>query len=654
LCGRIFCYDCSKYRQRIPKDLLSKDSQAPTWNDFFTTTNYEEKRVCAHCNDMIFRINKVKKIIGAFSAVELDALELQKAKDKCESWKFAANFCLSKLSDIQNKLIFQKYTEFEKKLLWLNSKYFHGHSKYTLALLKVCKNDEDVKKVINIIENKDGKKMTNHMDIRCKRSCSEVIHSMDAFNLLIVCFNRKDNCELLKKVAFKHLICSDKEFQCYISSLVYHIKFDDTGLLTSELIKRCTRSFELLNSLFLELQNYINEEDHSSKYREAYDKIVKFYSGKQHQNTFVKLLEGQTFIDIIKKIGRAICDNGKTYDEVRDDFKLNKELVYPLDIKKKIKDININGIKFKNSATNPIIIPCETTTGTCTKLMYKKENLRKDQVIMNLIKLINIIVKREEGIDLNLVTYNILPISRDSGIIEIVDKADTIYYIREKMQSTILNYMLEKNHRMKIGDFKDTYIKSAAAYSVITYLFGIGDRHLDNIMITRDARMFHIDFGFILGKDPVFSDPGIRITPDMIEAIGGLSSVYYEEFTNLSTKIYNALRRNIDVFMNMLLILPKLTTIDIDENEIINQVMKRFLPGENDVNATFHLVKKLESHNYTDRIKDWCHYHTKEKTVSSSLTRLGVAISSLSGLWNYEVNNAYSYIDLDKDCVEEE
>lgn len=47
---------------------------------------------------------------------------------------------------------------------------------------------------------------------------------------------------------------------------------------------------------------------------------------------------------------------------------------------------------------------------------------------------------------------------------------------------------------------KDNYLKSSAAYLVATYILGIGDRHSGNVMVQKNGKFLHIDFGHILGN----------------------------------------------------------------------------------------------------------------------------------------------------------
>ena len=67
----------------------------------------------------------------------------------------------------------------------------------------------------------------------------------------------------------------------------------------------------------------------------------------------------------------------------------------------------------------------------------------------------------------------------------------------------------------------NNYIMSSAGYCVLTYFLGIGDRHLENLLINKEGKMFHIDFGFILGEDPKPYPPPFKLCKEMVEGMGG-------------------------------------------------------------------------------------------------------------------------------------
>ena len=191
------------------------------------------------------------------------------------------------------------------------------------------------------------------------------------------------------------------------------------------------------------------------------------------------------------------------------------------------------------------------------------------------------------------------------------------------LKSSIQNFIIEHNKNKTIQEIRGRFIKSTAAYSIIGYILGIGDRHLDNIMISKTGALFHIDYGYILGKDPKYSSQNIRITPDILDAMGGENSEDYKEFQLLCTRIYNCLRIHVGLFMNMLLILTELDC-DITRDDIEKEIIKRFEPGQNTVEAKLHIANRINNsrETYEYKIIDFMHKSIKDNSIVSGVNNV--------------------------------
>ena len=81
-----------------------------------------------------------------------------------------------------------------------------------------------------------------------------------------------------------------------------------------------------------------------------------------------------------------------------------------------------------------------------------------------------------------------------SGIVQFVEDSKAISDILAENQSSILNYLRSNNPDAAApngvrADAVDAFTKSCAGYCVITYLLGVGDRHLDNIMVRKNGQL---------------------------------------------------------------------------------------------------------------------------------------------------------------------
>ncbi|RLN94396.1 hypothetical protein BBJ28_00013147 [Nothophytophthora sp. Chile5] len=250
--------------------------------------------------------------------------------------------------------------------------------------------------------------------------------------------------------------------------------------------------------------------------------------------------------------------------------------------------------------------------GPMYKFMVKNgDDLRQDQLIMQMFILMDRLLKKV-NLDLKLTPYRILATGANDGLMEFVQDSYPVSYVVSQFESPQIVGFLRKHNPDPSAEFGvapealNTYVKSVAGYCVLTYLLGIGDRHLDNLMMKTEGHLFHIDFGFVFGADPKPYPPPFKLTKEMVEGMGGPTSEHYQKFTTYCCQAYNWLRKSADLILNLLSLMadsgieelsanPATTLLKVEEKfrlDLTDEQAEQFFLGliNDSVSALFPLL----------------------------------------------------------------
>ncbi|MEN2495854.1 MAG: Phosphatidylinositol 4-kinase alpha [Marteilia pararefringens] len=364
-----------------------------------------------------------------------------------------------------------------------------------------------------------------------------------------------------------------------VPQIIQLIRFDKLEYLKKMLVSLASKSSILCQLFLFNISSNLYRDELMKKKDACYDdfmalsETLKKNMSPNQQEFYRRESEFMNFLTQISKKLKNI--KKKKPDNLAkaafNDFVLPEKLFLPTDPNYIIVDYNREFIiPLKSAAKNPYLmemkvkkIGLDNVEKYCTDPDFlldlsKYETVKKRFIVKygdDLRQDILCIQFMEQMLecfalyDFDLLTYpyQIVSTGQGEGIMECIPNAQSIHEILSKPSTPHSSYLSPAqsmqqpslvSHLVKISSMTPgfsyeqaqfNYIRSLAYAEIFMYITLLKDRHNANLMVDKDGKMLHIDFGFILGKGPKVPEPALKYNLQLLNPITNTGSPYSKD-----------------------------------------------------------------------------------------------------------------------------
>ena len=208
------------------------------------------------------------------------------------------------------------------------------------------------------------------------------------------------------------------------------------------------------------------------------------------------------------------------------------------------------------------VVPQENTIEIWQSAIFKVgDDCRQDVLALQMIATFRGIFN-DIGLDVYVFPYRVTATAPGCGVIDVLPNSISRDLLGREAVNGLYDYFVSKygnEDSLRFQEARSNFVKSMAAYSVISFLLQFKDRHNGNIMIDDAGHILHIDFGFCFDIAPggvKFERAPFKLTSEMVAVMGGSTDHQaFQWFEELCVKAYLATRQYTEKLSQLVLLM---------------------------------------------------------------------------------------------------